>query len=73
MNNITKQCEDNKGASERVERFLNSYETKLKELEDSLKRAVDIVEDASGQNVVNAEHLKDVLVRTLQLTLMKWW
>ncbi|XP_056600368.1 laminin subunit alpha-3 [Triplophysa dalaica] len=67
VNNITKQCEDNKDTSERVERFLNSYETKLKELEDSLKRAVDIVENASGQTDVNAEHFKAVLDRLKEL------
>ncbi|KAA0718440.1 Laminin subunit alpha-3 [Triplophysa tibetana] len=67
VNNITKQFEYNKDASERVESFLNGYETKLKELEDSLKRAVDIVENASGQNGVNAEHLKDVLDRLKEL------
>ncbi|KAI7810207.1 putative laminin subunit alpha-3, partial [Triplophysa rosa] len=67
VNNIMKQCDDNKDTSERVESFLNSYETKVKELEDSLKRAVDIVENASDQNDVNAEHLKDVLERLKEL------
>lgn len=67
VKSITKQCDDNKDESEHVESFLNSYVAKLKELEDSLKQAVDIVKNASDQNDVNAEHFKDVLVRRQNL------
>ncbi|XP_055074065.2 laminin subunit alpha-3 isoform X1 [Misgurnus anguillicaudatus] len=61
VNDFTKQCDENKDASKRVEGLLESYEMKVKELEDSLKQAVNMVKQASGLNDVNAVGLQDVV------------
>ncbi|KTF81139.1 hypothetical protein cypCar_00033678 [Cyprinus carpio] len=67
VKNIIKQCDENEAASKRVDDLLSSYEAKLKELEDLLKQADNIVKRASNQNDINTEGLKDILKRVKDL------
>ncbi|XP_026053378.1 laminin subunit alpha-3-like [Carassius auratus] len=64
---IIKQCDENEAASRRVDDLLSSYETKLKELEDLLRQADNMVKKTSKQNDINAEGLKDILKRVKDL------
>ncbi|XP_059358543.1 laminin subunit alpha-3 [Carassius carassius] len=67
VKNITKQCDENEAASKRVDSLLSSYEAKFKALEDLLKQAGDTLKNASNQNDINAEGLRDILKRVKDL------
>ncbi|XP_016368342.1 laminin subunit alpha-3-like [Sinocyclocheilus rhinocerous] len=67
VKNILKQCDENEAASKRADDLLSSYEAKLKELEDLLKQADNMVKKAINQNDINAEGLKDILKRVKDL------
>lgn len=71
VKNVIKQCDENEAASKRVDSLLSSYEAKLRELEDLLKQADNTLKKASNQNDVNAEGLKDILVRIKNFTILK--
>lgn len=58
-------------ASKRVDSLLSNYEAKLKELEDLLKQADNIVKKTSNQNDINTEGLKDILVSIKNFTILK--
>ncbi|XP_059420163.1 laminin subunit alpha-3-like [Carassius carassius] len=67
VENMIKQCDENEAASRRVDDLLSSYEAKLKELEDLLKQADNMMKKTSKQNDINAEGLKDILKRVKDL------
>nr|XP_046263462.1 laminin subunit alpha-3-like isoform X2 [Scatophagus argus] len=61
--NVSKQCDDNEAAAERIRGLLNSYEDKLDDLDKALKEATDLVKKANAQNGLNAQALGDALKR----------
>lgn len=71
VKNITKQCDENEIASKRVDSLLSNYEAKLKELEDLLKQAGNMVKKASNQNDINTESLQDIMVSIKNFTILK--
>ncbi|XP_050984082.1 laminin subunit alpha-3 [Labeo rohita] len=64
---IINQCDENEAASKRVDGLLSNYAAKMKELEDLLKQAENMVKKADNQNDINAEGLKDILKRVKDL------
>lgn len=60
--NVSKQCDQNKAAADKIRDLLKDYEAKLKDLDEALKEAVDLVKKANTQNGLNAQALKDLLV-----------
>lgn len=71
VKNIIKQCDENEVASKRVDSLLSNYEAKLKELDDLLKQADNIVKKTNNQNDINTESLKDILVSIKNFTILK--
>ncbi|XP_067309522.1 laminin subunit alpha-3 [Pseudorasbora parva] len=67
VKNIIKQCDENEVASKRVDSLLSNYDAKLKELEDLLKQAANMVKTASNQNDINSEGLRDIMKRVNDL------
>uniref|UniRef100_UPI003AAF9E0D laminin subunit alpha-3-like n=1 Tax=Centroberyx gerrardi TaxID=166262 RepID=UPI003AAF9E0D len=61
--NVTKQCDQNEAAAEKIRGLLKGYEAKLKDLDEALKEAVDTVKKANSQNGLNAQAVKDMLNR----------
>ncbi|CAB1326313.1 unnamed protein product, partial [Coregonus sp. 'balchen'] len=61
--NVTKQYDQNEAAANRVKGLLKDYEAKLKDLEEALKLAGDMVKKANTQNGLNTEALEDILKR----------
>uniref|UniRef100_A0A8C2YYV5 Si:ch211-241e1.3 n=1 Tax=Cyclopterus lumpus TaxID=8103 RepID=A0A8C2YYV5_CYCLU len=60
--NLTKQCDKNQAAAEKLRGLLKGYEAKLKDLDKALKEAVDLVKKANAQNGLNAQTLGDLQV-----------
>lgn len=60
--NVTKQYDQNEAAAKRVKGLLKDYAAKLKDLEEALKQAGDMVKKANSQNGLNTEALEDILV-----------
>uniref|UniRef100_A0A4W5KZX3 Laminin subunit alpha 3 n=1 Tax=Hucho hucho TaxID=62062 RepID=A0A4W5KZX3_9TELE len=60
--NVTKQYDQNEAAAKRVKGLLKGYEDKLKDLDEALKQAGNMVKKANSQNGLNSEALKDILV-----------
>ncbi|KAL2097308.1 hypothetical protein ACEWY4_006515 [Coilia grayii] len=65
--NVTKQCDQNKKAAERIEGLLHDYNKKLKDLEEALKQAKDLVGKANTQNGLNIVALEDLMKRIKDL------
>ncbi|KAF7654917.1 hypothetical protein LDENG_00063180 [Lucifuga dentata] len=61
--NVSKQCDQNEAAAEKIRGLLKNYEAKLKDLDEALKEAADLVKKANTQNGFNAKTLKDLLKR----------
>eukprot|EP00063_Salmo_salar_P020916 XP_013995751.1 PREDICTED: laminin subunit alpha-3-like isoform X7 [Salmo salar] len=61
--NVTKQYDQNEAAAKRVKGLLKDYAAKLKDLEEALKQAGDMVKKANSQNGLNTEALEDILKR----------
>ncbi|XP_070700517.1 laminin subunit alpha-3-like [Pempheris klunzingeri] len=61
--NVSKQCDQNEAAAEKIRGLLKNYEAKLKDLDKALKEAVDLVKKANAQNGLNAQALKDLQKR----------
>ncbi|KAM4604969.1 laminin subunit alpha-3-like isoform 2-T2 [Polymixia lowei] len=61
--NVSKQCDQNQEAADRIRGLLKNYEAKLKDLDEALKEAVDTVKKANAQNGLNAQALDDLLKR----------
>lgn len=62
--NVSKQCDHNEAAAEKIRGLLKDYEAKLKDLDKALKEAVDLVKKANAQNGLNAQALGDLQVIT---------
>lgn len=60
--NVSKQCDQNQAAADRIRGLLKDYDAKLKDLEGALKEAVDMVKKANTQNGLNAQAMEDLLV-----------
>uniref|UniRef100_A0A4W5NWT6 Laminin alpha domain-containing protein n=1 Tax=Hucho hucho TaxID=62062 RepID=A0A4W5NWT6_9TELE len=67
--NVTKQYDQNEAAAKRVKGLLKDYVAKLKDLEEALKQAGDMVKKANSQNGLNTEALEDILV-IIELTVL---
>ncbi|XP_044075989.1 laminin subunit alpha-3-like isoform X2 [Siniperca chuatsi] len=61
--NVSKQCDQNEAAAQNIRVLLKGYEAKLKDLEEALKEAVDLVKKANAQNGLNAQALGDLQKR----------
>ncbi|XP_077580678.1 laminin subunit alpha-3-like [Stigmatopora nigra] len=61
--NVSKQLEENENSAGKLKAQLQDYETKLKELDKSLKNATELVKRANAQNGLNAEAIPEMLVR----------
>ncbi|KAM3866222.1 laminin subunit alpha-3-like [Diretmus argenteus] len=61
--NVNKQYEQNEAAAERIEGLLKDYKLKLKDLDEALKEAGDMVKKANTQNGLNSQALNDMLNR----------
>lgn len=66
--NVSKQCDQNEGAAEKLRGLLKGYEAKLKDLDKALKEAVDLLKKANAQNGLSAQALADLQVGTLKST-----
>lgn len=62
--NVSKQCDQNEAAAERLRGLLKGYEAKLKDLDEALKEAMDSVKKANTQNGLNAQAMGDLQVIT---------
>ncbi|XP_034559528.1 laminin subunit alpha-3-like [Notolabrus celidotus] len=61
--NVSKQCDQNEAAAEKIRGLLKGYEDKLKDLDEALKEASDMVNKANTQNGLSAQALKDLQKR----------
>ncbi|XP_069013512.1 laminin subunit alpha-3-like isoform X1 [Embiotoca jacksoni] len=61
--NVSKQCDQNEVAAEKIRGLLKDYEAKLKDLDKALKEAVDLVKKANAQNGLSAQALGDLQKR----------
>ncbi|KAL0966154.1 hypothetical protein UPYG_G00291590 [Umbra pygmaea] len=61
--NVTNQYERNVAAANRTRGLLTDYEAKLKDLDEALKQAEEMVKNAKTQNGLNENDLKDILKR----------
>ncbi|XP_029308567.1 LOW QUALITY PROTEIN: laminin subunit alpha-3-like [Cottoperca gobio] len=64
---VSKQCDQNKVAAEKLRGHLKGYEDKLKDLDNALKEAVDLLKKANTQNGLNAQTLTDLQKRIKDL------
>lgn len=62
--NVSKQCDENKAAAEKIRDLLEGYKDKLKDLNKALKEATDLVKKANTQNGLNNQALGDLQVLT---------
>lgn len=60
--NVSKQCDLNEAAAEKIRDLMKGYEDKLKDLDEALKDASDLVNKANSQNGLSAQALKDLQV-----------
>ncbi|XP_030218470.1 laminin subunit alpha-3 isoform X1 [Gadus morhua] len=59
---VSKQCDTNQAAADKIKGQLKGFEAKLKDLERTLKQAEDNVKKASTQNGLNDKSLKELLL-----------
>lgn len=62
-NNMSELCDQNEAAADRIGNLLTNYNAKLKELDEALKEARDLVKKANAQNGLNAKTLEMLQVR----------
>ncbi|XP_073347774.1 laminin subunit alpha-3-like [Pagrus major] len=55
--NVSKQCDQNEAAAEKIRGLLEGFEDKLKDLDKALKDATNLVKKANSQNGLNAQAL----------------
>ncbi|XP_059201052.1 laminin subunit alpha-3-like [Centropristis striata] len=67
-NNVSKQCDQNEAAAEKLRGLLKGYEDKLKDLDKALKEAVDLLKKANTQNGLNSQALGELQKRINDLT-----
>lgn len=68
--NVSKQCDQNEAAAERIRGLLEGFEDKLKDLEEALKNATNLVKKANNQNGLNAQTLENLQVPALKQLLI---
>lgn len=61
--NVSKQCDENEATAKKLQDLLESYEAKLRDLDEALKEATDSVKKANVQNGLNAQAMEDLKVR----------
>lgn len=61
-NNFSKQSVQNEAAAEKIRSHLKDYNAKLKDLEEALEEARNLVKKANTQNGLNAQTLKNLEV-----------
>ncbi|XP_062285798.1 laminin subunit alpha-3-like isoform X1 [Scomber scombrus] len=61
--NVSKQCDQNEAAADKIRGLLKDYDTKLKDLDKALKEAADMVKKANAQNGLNSQALGDLQKR----------
>ncbi|XP_060900726.1 laminin subunit alpha-3-like isoform X1 [Labrus mixtus] len=61
--NVSKQCDQNEAAAEKIRGLMKGYKDKLKDLDEALQEASDFVKKANNQNGLNAQALKDIQKR----------
>uniref|UniRef100_UPI0037E92AE9 laminin subunit alpha-3-like n=1 Tax=Semicossyphus pulcher TaxID=241346 RepID=UPI0037E92AE9 len=61
--NVSKQCDKNEAAADKIRGLLDGYVDKLKDLDEAIKEASDLVKKANAQNGLSAEALKDLQKR----------
>ncbi|XP_041659948.1 laminin subunit alpha-3-like isoform X2 [Cheilinus undulatus] len=61
--NVSKQCDVNEAAAEKIGDLLKGYEDKLKDLDKALKEASDKVAKANTKNGLSADALKELQKR----------
>ncbi|XP_036940486.1 laminin subunit alpha-3-like isoform X2 [Acanthopagrus latus] len=66
--NVSKQCDQNEAAAERIRGLLEGFEDKLKDLEEALKNATNLVKKANNQNGLNAQTLENLQKDIKKLT-----
>lgn len=62
-NNMSELCDQNEAAADRIGSLLKDFNTKLKELDEALKEARDLVKKANAQNGLNVKTLETLQVR----------
>lgn len=60
--NLSRQYQENNHTAEKLQDLLKAYEAKLKDLDQALKDAKDLVKRASVQNGLNGAALGDLQV-----------
>ncbi|XP_028448188.1 laminin subunit alpha-3 isoform X2 [Perca flavescens] len=55
--NVSKQCDQNEAAAEKLRGLLKGYEAKLNDLDEALKEAGVLLKNANAQNGLNAQTL----------------
>ena len=63
---MSKQCDQNEAAAEKIRGLLEGFEDKLKDLDEALKNATNMVKKANSQNGLNAKALESLQVLTLK-------
>ncbi len=62
--NVSKQLDQNEAAADKIRGLLKGYEAKLKDLDEALKNASDLVKKANAQNGLSAQAMEDLQVMT---------
>lgn len=60
--NVSKQCDENEAAADKIQDLLKNYEEKLKDLDKALQDATDFVKKAKTQNGLNSQAMEDMQV-----------
>ncbi|KAF0046927.1 hypothetical protein F2P81_000560 [Scophthalmus maximus] len=61
--NVSKQCDQNEAAAEKIRGLLKAHEAKLKDLDKALKEATDLVMKANAENGLSAQALEELQKR----------
>ncbi|XP_061588324.1 laminin subunit alpha-3-like isoform X2 [Cololabis saira] len=65
--NVSKQCDQNEAAAEKLRDLLTIYTAKLEDLDKALKEASNLVKKANAQNGLNSQTLRDLQKRVEKL------
>lgn len=60
--NVSRQYDENKDLAEKIQDLLKDYQAKIKDLDQALIDAKDLVKKANAQNVLNGQALGDLKV-----------
>lgn len=60
--NVSRQYDENNDTAEKLQDLLKAYEAKLKDLDQALKDAEDLVKKANVQNGLNGQTLGNLQV-----------